>query len=259
MPKSDQVSELMSDAEAGYAVIVADGHLDGEPAALRRFRAFLQYLSATNIRVCYILGDLFTLWLGAPRLQLSYQPAVVEALQVLADQGIRIIYVEGNRDYFLSPHYAGHPFAEIASEFSALTIGGQRLYLAHGDLVNSHDTQYQRWRRFSRNRLVYTFFTALPGFLALRLAQHLERRFRNTNQRHKAVFPAETCHHFAHGLFSQYDAVILGHFHHQYHYTSTIGGRSKALYVLPAWKDEPVYLEISRQGACAFKRFRERP
>ncbi len=247
----------MIDTEAGYAAVVADGHLNGEPAALAQFLAFLQHLSATNIRAVYILGDLFTLWLGTPRLQLSYQPPVIDALQRLADQGIVVVYVEGNRDYFLSPFYAGRPFTEIASESSEITLGGRRLYLAHGDLVNIHDTQYRRWRRFSRNRAVYAVFTALPGFVAIRLAHYFEQRFRDSNQRHKANFPAEMCQNFAQSLFPQYDAVILGHFHYQYQHTRNILGRPKSLHVLPAWKDGPVYLEISWQGICVLKRFQQ--
>lgn len=240
-----------------YAAVVADGHLNGERAALSLFLAFLHDLSTISLRAVYLLGDIFTLWLGAPRLQLSYQAPVLEALQVLSEQGIAVIYVEGNRDYFLSPQYAEQPFTEIASEFSELLLDGQRFYLAHGDLVNVHDTQYRRWRRFSRNRAVYALFTALPKFVAIRLAHELEKRFRRTNQKHKAAFPAATCEHFAQNLFTRYDTVILGHFHYQYQHTVSINKGRKSLYVLPAWKDTPTYLEISLRGECTFKPFQK--
>jgi UDP-2,3-diacylglucosamine hydrolase len=240
-----------------YAAVVADGHLDGEPTALSQFLAFLRYLSTIQVQALYLLGDIFTLWLGVPRLQLSYHVPVLKALQSLADQGIAVIYVEGNRDYFLSPHYVGQPFTEIASEFSELSLDERRFYLAHGDLVNVHDTQYRRWRRFSRNRAVYTLFMSLPKFVAIRLAHALEKRFRETNQKHKTAFPATTCEHFAMSLFTRYDAVILGHFYYQYQYTERMNGRPKSLYVLPAWKDIPGYLEISWRGECKFKTFYE--
>ena len=177
----------------------------------------------------------------------------VARLKMLADQGVRVTYVEGNRDFFLFPYNAGRPFAEIAPEFSETTIGGRRVYLAHGDLVNIHDLQYRRWRRFSRNRAIYSIFMSLPSFAAIRLARYLEQRFRNTNQRHKAIFPVDTCEDFARTLFRQYDTVILGHFHCRYHQTVEVRGRLKSLYVLPAWKDEPVYLEVSMQGRCQLK------
>ncbi len=247
----------MTDTETGYAVVVADGHLDGEPGALDQFLAFIHHLSTTNIRALYILGDLFTVWLGAPRLQLSYHRTVVDALQTLTEQGVLVTYVEGNRDYFLFPYSARHPFAEVAPEFSETTIGGRRLYLAHGDLVNIHDRQYRRWRRFSRNRAIYSLFISLPSVMAIRLTQYLEQRFRDTNQQHKTVFPANTCEDFARTLLTHYDTVILGHFHYHYHNVVEVSGRLKSLYVLPAWKDEPTYLEISLQGRCKIKSFRQ--
>jgi len=239
-----------------YAAVVADGHLDGESESFSQFLVFLQNLPCTPVQALYILGDLFTLWLGAPRLQFSYHAHVIEALLELSHTGVRVIYVEGNRDYFLAPYYLNQPFTEIASEYSALTVHGRRFYFAHGDLVNAHDRQYRLWRRFSRNRAVYSLFNSLPGLVAIRLAHYLEKTFRNTNRKHKTSFPAATCEHFAQGLFGQqYDVVIVGHFHYQYQRTIITNGRSKSLYVLPAWKDTPVYLEISLQGQCAFKRF----
>ncbi len=93
--------------------------------------------------------------------------------------------------------------------------------------------------------------------MALRLAQYLEQRFRDTNQEHKTVFPANTCDDFARALFTHYDTVILGHFHCRYHNAVEVGGRLKSLYVLPAWKDDPAYLEISLQGRCEIKSFRQ--
>lgn len=247
----------MPTSATGYAVVVADGHFDGDPAALQQFLAFLQMLSASpDAQALYILGDLFTLWLGAPGLQLPHQAAVVQAFQELTDQGKDVVYVEGNRDYFLRPQYAaGRPFTDIATEGLDARVGDQRVYFAHGDLVNGQDTQYRRWRRFSRNRVLYALFTALPRCVALRLAQTLERSFRGTNQRHKADFPADTCRHFAHTRFPHADIVVLGHFHHQYHYAAEYQGRTKALYVLPAWKDCPIYLRIPHHGPCEFIRF----
>ena len=246
----------MADTETGYAAVVADGHLNGESGALDQFLAFIGHFSKTNIRELYILGDLFTVWLGAPRLQLSHHHIVIDALQTLTDQGVRVTYVEGNRDYFLFRYSARRPFVEVAPEFSETTIGGRRLYLAHGDLVNIHDRQYRQWRRFSRNRAIYSLFMGLPSFAAIRLAQYLEQRFRATNQQHKTVFPTATCQDFARTLFTHYDTVILGHFHCRYHNAVEGGGRLKSLYVLPAWKDEPAYLEISLQGQCELKSFR---
>jgi UDP-2,3-diacylglucosamine pyrophosphatase LpxH len=87
------------------------------------------------------------------------------------------------------------------------------------------------------------------------MAHALEKRFRNTNTRHKAAFPAATCEQYAQRLFAEYDTVVLGHFHYQYQQTTRLDGHIKSFYVLPAWKDTPVYLEISNEGRAQFKTF----
>ena len=238
-----------------YAVVVADAHIDGEHSALQEFLSFLHGLPSIRIRALYILGDLFNVWLGAPRLQLPYQGSVLEALRTLSHQGIDLIYVEGNRDYFLAPAYLGDPFRDIASESIWAEIGNHRIHFSHGDLVNVEDTQYRMWRHFSRNRGVYGMFNILPSFLALKLARYLESTFQATNQKHKTTFPADLCERYAHALFEDYDTIILGHFHQQFHQSFQFHKQAKQVYALPAWKDTPVYLEITTQGECLFQMF----
>lgn len=241
-----------------YAVVVADAHLNGRNNEFDVFLAFLNSLTTSPLNVVCLLGDLFDLWLGAPKLQLSFQPPVIEALQQLRTQGKQIWYVEGNRDYFLTPSFLHAPFTRIASEALQERIGGRWCYFAHGDLINLHDRQYRLWRRFSRNRLIYAAFQGLPRAIALRFAQYLEVRFRSTNRKYKARFPAELCAAFARGIFETgCDAVILGHFHEQRQQEFLVEGVSKTLYALPAWKDTHTYLHITDDGAAAFRRFDE--
>lgn len=239
-----------------YAVVVADAHLNGRNDELDRFLAFLFILKTSPVRVICLLGDVFDLWLGTPKLQLSFQPPVVEALQQLRRQGKQIWYVEGNRDYFLSHSFLNVPFAKIASESLQERIGDRCFYFAHGDLINIHDRQYRLWRRFSRNRVVYAAFQSLPRTMALRFAQYLEVRFRYTNRKYKARFPEEMCAAFAQSVFAAgCDAVILGHFHEQRYEEFLVEDVSKALYVLPAWKDTHTYLHIADDGAAVFRTF----
>lgn len=240
-----------------HAVVVADAHLDGFNQELDRFLLFLSTLSRRSIHTLYILGDLFTLWLGSPKLRLPYQQPVLEALHTLRAQGLEIKYVEGNRDYFLAPHYLDAPFVEVASEYTHEVIGARSFYFSHGDLVNVRDTQYRRWREISRNRIIYAGFNCLPRVVAVRLARYLEQTFRGTNQQHKSTFPADLCETYARNVFrTGYDVIILGHFHEARQQEFLLENRRTYLYILPAWKDTPTYLQISEQGEVGFQRFR---
>ena len=88
-----------------YAIAVADAHLDGLNNELEHFLSFLYSLQKSHIHTFYILGDLFNIWLGTPKMQLKHQHSVIEAFRKLRDLGVSVKYVEGNRDYFLSPFY----------------------------------------------------------------------------------------------------------------------------------------------------------
>lgn len=242
-----------------HTVVVADAHLESLSTELKHFLNFLFTLQKSHIRALYILGDLFTIWLGTAKMLLKHQRPIIEALQRLRDEGISVKYVEGNRDYFLSPFYLHSPFVEIASESTQERIGNKCIHFSHGDLVNVHDRQYRLWRKISRNRILYAGFRGLPRSLAVRFARYLEQKFRETNREHKSYFPLKTCEAYARNLWQAgYDIIILGHFHKEHQLEFFMNGQKKYLYVLPAWKDTHKYLEISEQGECSFKQYASR-
>ena len=233
-------------------IVVADAHLEGAQAETAAFLAMLAAFQAAPLHRLVLLGDIFTFWIGTKKMQFPHHLPVLTALARLREQGVLLIYTEGNRDYFLSDLYLNAPFHEIVSKGTQADIGGRRWHFAHGDLINPHDWQYWRWRSFSRNRLFFALFSALPRFAAARLADAIERRFRMTNARHKSAFPAATCQEYAERLWRQgVDAIALGHFHDAYHFDAARDGRRTDLYVVPAWKDAHEYLRIDADGRAA--------
>ena len=239
-----------------HTIVLADAHLDGLDAKLEHFLSFLSSLHEQPVQTLYILGDLFNIWIGTPKMFLSHQKPVIDALQSLRDKGIQIKYVEGNRDYFLAPMFLDAPFHEIATEFSQERIGGKHLYFSHGDLINIHDRQYRLWRKFSRNQLIFSVFQSLPRPFAIHVVHYLEQKFRGTNRKHKSHFPQKVCQSYAEALWKQgHDAIILGHFHEEHHLKFTVGKEQKNLYILPAWLDTYKYLHINTQGVITLRQF----
>jgi UDP-2,3-diacylglucosamine hydrolase len=237
-------------------IVIADAHLDNLNIELDNFLRFLAALQHSPIRTLYILGDLFTFWIGTPHMQLPYQQAVIKALQTLRVSQIIVKYVEGNRDYFLAPLYLDNPFAEIASEYTQEVFGDTHIYFAHGDLVNEDDKPYRLWRRISRSRFIYAGFKRLPRAVTLHVVRYLEHTLNRTNQRHKGSFPLQTCETYARKVFQAgYDVLVLGHFHKERHHEFSVNEQQKALYILPAWKDSYAYLRISESGECSFQKF----
>ncbi|PID56654.1 hypothetical protein CSB45_10500 [candidate division KSB3 bacterium] len=237
-------------------IVLADAHLEALDQELEHFLSFLHSCRTSGIQALYLLGDLFNIWIGTAAMELSHHLPVIEMLQTLREDGISLLYVEGNRDYFLAHRYLGFPFHEIAQEAAQRQFGQHSIYFSHGDLVNLHDRQYQFWRRFSRNVFIFNAFTLLPKRFAVACVHHLERSFRQSNQRHKSAFPHKSCQEYAQGLWDQgYDTIVLGHFHEERVLPASSNHSGRQLITLPAWKDEHRYLSISAQGICAFHHF----
>ena len=239
----------------GDTIVLADAHLEALDEELELFLSFLIECRQSKIQALYILGDLFNIWIGTSKMELPHQLPVIEMLGTLREQGIYLVYVEGNRDYFLAPRYLDPPFHDIARENTRREFEQRRFYFSHGDLVNLHDRQYRHWRRVSRNPLVFKLFTLLPQTLAVAFVHKLERSFRQSNQRHKSSFPLEACREYAESLWNQGDdTIVLGHFHEKRSLHSS-AGKDQRLIVLPAWKDGHHYLAISPTGSCACHQF----
>ena len=233
----------------GDTIVIADAHLDGVNAQLRCFVSLLESLRKQKIADLVLLGDIFNLWIGTSKMTLPCHSTVVRILTTLKEQGIRLIYIEGNRDYFLARQFLYAPFDVISSEGIQTEIAGKQWYFSHGDLVNIHDWSYRSWRRLSRNAWLFAIFNAMPQAMALRLANGIEAHLRGTNARYKSRFPAVECGEYAHSLWSQgIDMIVLGHFHQERSLERQIGEPTQKLCILPAWKDSHQFLRITPEG-----------
>jgi UDP-2,3-diacylglucosamine hydrolase len=237
-------------------VLVADSHLRAEDPDLAVFLRLLRQVAVPPAHV-YLLGDIFDLWIAREGFELPFHRAVIAEIEALRHGGSRISYVQGNRDYFVRERYAGGPFTAVAEDSLMIDQGGLRIHLAHGDLVNLADRQYQRWRRFSRSRAVGAAFGALPSSAGMKLSLYLERKFRTTNARYRLGFPEAQAEAYSRRAFREgAQIVVLGHFHEarseEYAANGGPGGR---LFVLPGWREDRRYLRIDAAGSVEFVAF----
>jgi UDP-2,3-diacylglucosamine hydrolase len=224
-------------------VFVADAHLTCDDPEVDAFVSFLRDVGA-RASALGILGDLFNLWFGNPRFALPHHRPVLEALEDLRGSGVRIFYVEGNRDFHLGPSYLGRPFETVASGSHLESFAGWKIWATHGDEINMGDRQYRAWKTFSKSAPVYGAFSLLPGSWGMRLGESLERRLSGTNLENKARFPMEHCVSYARRVIDDgCHAVVMGHFHEER--IVPMGdkeGRPLGVYVLPAFRHTHRYL-----------------
>jgi UDP-2,3-diacylglucosamine pyrophosphatase LpxH len=134
-------------------------------------------------------------------------------LRTVRRRGVRVDYVEGNRDFYL----AGSPYADafdaVGKEVT-FEAGGVRYLAVHGDGLNDRDWQYRFWRRLSKSRPVEIAVRRTPRRFAQRMVASTEERLSQTNFKHKRELPEAAIRAYAEKRLAEgHDVLLLGHFH----------------------------------------------
>lgn len=243
----------MTTERAGDLVVVADVHIGKDDPELADFCAFIT-ARAHDTSLFVLLGDIFSLWLGGPQYTLPQHHAVLEACRTLRRAGVRVVFVEGNREFAVR-RWEGDAFDEVGLELAEEAWAGRRWYFAHGDLLNRDDRLAAAFRRVVRSRAVLGTVGALPGPAGLAFARRVERALRHRNLRHKTSIPAERFARYAEWFAGRgFDAGVIGHVHVELRLDlPSPDGRGRALYVLPDWRTTRRYLRIPRAGEPRFE------
>jgi len=238
------------------AIFLSDAHLSQDDLHTRNFLNLVEKAAAEDIPL-FLLGDIFDLWFGAPGLTFRFQEPVIERLRELRRGGLRLYYVEGNRDFYLKKTHEGTTFHAVSEGEMTAVVGSRSVYLSHGDTVNRADLAYRFWKTVSKNPLAYGALSLLPPALVLPVADRLERKLKRTNRRCRESFPEKESREFALRMFaSGVDFVILGHFHTERILRFAQGRATRLLVVLPSWKEQWRYFLLDAEGEYGFRNFR---
>lgn len=193
--------------------VIADAHLGGPGGAVEPLLEQLAGLPAAGCRRLVLLGDMFQVWVGDPRFETPEIAAFVASLRELRRGGVRVDYIEGNRDFFLAGSVYADAFDALVPEV-AFEAGGERFLAVHGDGLDASDRQYRFWRAVSKSALSRAVATHFPAALARRMIHRAERRLADTNFKHKIRVPERAILAYAERRLAEgYDALLLGHYH----------------------------------------------
>lgn len=228
---------------------IADPHFGpGDPALEAWDRCVGEFLR-TGVPTMVLLGDLFPVWIARPRPGSEEEAEIRMSLDLLRESGRRVIYIVGNRDYFLENIPAG-TFDEIAERWDLPTASGA-VRFEHGDLINTSDGNYLRWRRLSRSRPVSLLFRALPGWVQRRVAEKLERALDRTNRSYKEYRPEAELAAWAGRLSGEgYAGAVLGHFHRD---AEEVAEGLRIRFV-PQFREDGAHLRIRADGSWSLER-----
>ena len=233
-------------------LLIADLHLDpARPAALELFARFLSERAAA-VEALYILGDLFEVWVGDDDDTPAYRE-VIARLRGVADGGVAVAVLPGNRDFLLGERFAAEAGCRLLTDPTRVELYGVTTLLAHGDRYCTADTEFQNFRRETRTPHWRREFLAKP--LALRRAEAAEyrRRSRRATAAKPSTISAIDPLMVAQELREQGAArLIHGHIHRAGHHRE--GGIERL--VVADWSEVEGSVAVCDGDGCRLERFR---
>ncbi|MDR3427206.1 UDP-2,3-diacylglucosamine diphosphatase [Silvimonas sp.] len=214
-------------------LFISDLHLSpADPATAQAFQRFLTQ-QARHASQLYILGDLFEMWIGDDQLDDPFYAEVAASIATLAEQGVAVFFMPGNRDFVCGTRFAQAAKLQILTDPSVITLANrQRVLLAHGDAYCTDDVAYMRFRRIIRNPLVRMIWLALPFGWRNRKAGQLRQQSSAMNRNKMRSIMDVNAAAIENALRrAQVDTLIHGHTHRPARHQEAAGTR----WVLPDW------------------------
>ena len=237
-------------------LFVSDLHLDpARPEITALFLRFLQR-EAASADALYILGDLFEAWVGDDDPSSTGQQ-VADGLRRLADAGVPVYFVHGNRDFLVGQDYAGRAGMRILPDPAVVSLYGEPVLVMHGDLLCTDDHAYQAFRAQTRDPHWQAMFLAQP--LAARQAFAAQARQASMSRQQdmidgdRASFEAVTDINpqAVEATLARFGVATLvhGHTHRPAMHAVRIGDREGRRIVLGDWYEQGSVLRVS-PGHC---------
>lgn len=236
------------------SLFISDLHLDESRPDITA--GLLRFLSeqAPAAESLYILGDLFESWIGDDEKSILAD-SVATALRTLADRGIPIRFVHGNRDFLIGDDYAARCGMQLLGETTVIDLYGTATLLLHGDTLCTDDLPYQAFRAQVRESGWQQGFLAQPlqarrNFAAQARARS-QQHTRNASMDIMDVAPAAVAEAFRlHGA----SRMIHGHTHRPaIHPGINVDARSCQRIVLGDWHEHGSVLSVQPSGASLLK------
>lgn len=226
---------------------LSDLHLcDERPHSTAQLNTFLAG-AARGADALYILGDLVEYWIGDDTLD-HQPPTFIPALRAVADHGVPVYLMHGNRDFLLGHRFATACGAQLIADPQVISIYGEPTLLMHGDSLCTDDIAYQNFRREVRDPQWQAKILALPWAQRVAMAQKVRAESqRLTGEKPEFITDVnqtavETAMR-AHGV----TRLIHGHTHRPAVHDFVLDQQPAQRIVLPDWYEYGGVLEWGAQ------------
>jgi UDP-2,3-diacylglucosamine hydrolase len=224
-------------SQRAEAVFISDLHLCAEqPAITQAFFDFLGRAVAGKTDRLFILGDLFEYWVGDDDLGDVLNQRIAQALRQLAESGIALFFIAGNRDFLIGSRFAEAAGVTLLPDPHLAHFKNCDILLSHGDALCIDDADYQAFRAMVREPAWQAAFLAQP--LALRHAQITDMRQQSERAKmHKPATIMDVNQTAVAGLFRSTGQTLFihGHTHRPAHHRLTVDAIARERWVLTDW------------------------
>jgi len=238
--------------DSAHSLFISDLHLsDSRPAISRLFFDFLQQ-TAIHADALYILGDLFEYWLGDDTLDAPLNQQVCRELRQLADSGVNVYFMHGNRDFLIAERFASACHATLLADPALVNLYGTPTLLMHGDTLCTDDVKYLAFRTQVHDPNWQNQFLAQPLAARISMAQQARAQSESDKQE-KSTEIMDVNDDAVREILRQhhYPRLIHGHTHRSAQHTVSLDGRACQRWVLPDWYDNGGYLRCDAH-TCQF-------
>ena len=230
---------------------ISDLHLDTlRPYLFKLFHEFIEKIR-NDAEALYILGDLFEFWIGDDIIDLPIgQPylRVIEQLKSLSDLGIKIYFIQGNRDFLIGERFMQSIGGKLLPDETVIDLYGTPTLIMHGDTLCTDDKAYQRMRRVLRLKIVQKLYLSMsPEQRAEKANQVRNKTSRSTKQKNYSILDVNQQQVEKVAKRWGVSLLIHGHTHRPAEHLFKIDGMPVKRVVLGDWGDKYSYI-VSREN-----------
>lgn len=235
------------------AVFISDLHLHpNQPLITKRFIDVTEWVSL-HAKSLYILGDFFHVWAGDDGFD-DWSESIAARLAWLAEQGIAVFFMPGNRDFLLGKTFDKKAKIIRLREPAVIRLDNTPVLLVHGDRYCTRDKSHQWLRRLTRNDVFETLFLMLPRWIREKLVgefrQYSQQNRRKTDE-NMTIVPSVM---LAEMKKYAVRTIVHGHIHRAGKTEYGEDSEKYEQYVLSDWDDSPQVLIYNRLYHFRFER-----
>ena len=248
------ISPSANSLKMSTTYFIADLHLSADrPDITQCLETFLTQ-EAVNTDALYVLGDLFEVWIGDDDIN-DFTSRVTKAFRTLADTGVPIYFIHGNRDFLIRNKFAQRAGMTLLPEEKVIDLYGEPTLIMHGDQLCTRDVAYQKFRKKARGWWWPRLILMLPLSTRKKIAANARKQSQE-NQQHLAqdimdVTPEEVIRSLQDSNVKQ---LIHGHTHRPAIHEIKLSNTNAERIVLGDWYTQGSILKATKDRLTLEKR-----